>query len=65
MQCPLSISALNVYAYNCVAAVKKPAIMHAIKYVSAHEPTADSTASQKRERVLWSDISKTAKDGGK
>lgn len=47
MQCPLSISALNVYTYNCVAAVKKPMIMHVIKYVSAYEPTADSTASQR------------------
>lgn len=47
MQCPLSISALNVYTYNCVAAVKKPVIMHVIKYVSAYEPTADSTASQR------------------
>lgn len=45
--------------------MKKPVIMHAIKYVSAYEPTADSTASQRGSECFDLDISKTAKDGGK
>lgn len=33
--------------------------------VSAYEPTADSTASQRGSECFDLDISKTAKDGGK
>lgn len=47
MKWPPFISALNVDTYDHVAVVKVPVMMRAIKYVSAYEPTSDSTASQR------------------